>query len=590
MADTDTQALLERAEALLEAGRLTDARALYTEICQQDGGHAEAWLMLGALQGELGAAGEALRCFEQAITLRPDYAEAHLSSAAVLQAQGKLEEAYEGCRRAVAADAGYVEAWAMLGGLCTALGKREEAETAFRKARDLRPNEVLWYAHLGVTQLQNGRYPGAVATLQRAVQLKPDLAEAHSNLGLALFNMGRTTDAVRSCREAVRLQPGLANAHSNLGLALCQLGDFAGAVTSAEQAIRLQPQMDAAHNNLGIALQGLGRINEALAQFERAVQINHENADAHWNLALVLLLTGDFDRGWPEYEWRWRRAVTPPRPFPQPLWDGARLEHGTILLHTEQGFGDTLQFIRYATLVKERVSRVIVECDPVLGPVIATCKAVDAVVAQGSRLPPFDTHAPLLSFPMIFHTTLDTVPAAVPYLTKPEGAYDTIERAIDAHRNQRNIGIVWAGRPTHPNDRHRSCPVSWFAPLADVPGVSVFSLQKGQRSADLRADPRGSRITDLGPLINTFSDTAAAVSRLDLVITVDTAVAHLAGAMGKPVWVLLPTPPDWRWMLDRDDSPWYPGMRLFRQPKIGDWESVFQRVLQALGGLSTERH
>ncbi|MHB1939100.1 MAG: tetratricopeptide repeat protein, partial [Acidobacteriaceae bacterium] len=500
--------------------------------------------------------------------------------------QGRLEEAARAGRRAVTADPEYVEAWALLGSVSGALGRWGEAETAFSRALALRPTEGLWYAQLGVAQLQNRRYPEAVMALEHATQLSPGLAEAHSNLGLALLNTGRPMDAARSCREAIRLRPDLADAHCNLGLALCQSGDFADAVTHSAQAIQLNPRLDAAYTNLGIGLQGLDRIDEALVQFERAVQINEDNADAHWNLALVLLLTGNFDRGWSEYEWRWRRSVTPPRPFRAPVWDGSAMEGGTILLHAEQGFGDTLQFVRYAAPVKERVSRVIVECDAVLVPVIATCAAVDAVVPRGAALPPFDTHAPLLSLPRIFRTTLDNLPATVPYLSTPRGAYDAIEQAIEARRGVWNIGIVWAGRPTHPNDRNRSCPVSWFLPLSQLPQVSVFGLQKGERNADLRSNPGGSLITDLTPLIGDFSDTAAAISRLDLIITVDTSVAHLAGALGKPVWVLLPTPPDWRWLRDRDDSPWYPSMRLFRQPTPGDWGSVFQQVLQALERLT----
>jgi hypothetical protein len=272
-----------------------------------------------------------------------------------------------------------------------------------------------------------------------------------------------------------------------------------------------------------------------------------------------------------------------PREFRQPLWDGSRLAEKTILLHAEQGLGDTIQFIRYAPLVKQRGGTVIVECDNSLMRLFRSCPGIDLLVAERSSLPPFNLHAPLMSLPYILKTCLNTIPASIPYLHAGDEPDSPLNAILKAHDGQRRIGIVWAGSPKHQNDANRSCPLIHFQRLTEVEDVALFSLQKNEKETGLTLKESGlNQVINLSPFLSDFADTAAAIMKLELVITVDTAVAHLAGALGKPVWVLLPFAPDWRWLLNREDSPWYPTMRLFRQRAPEDWESVFERVVSAL--------
>lgn len=610
----NSEDMLQQALTLLDSNRLQEAKALLTQLCTPDCNNAEAWLMLGAVNGEFGNVDVATTCIRRAITLDRHYPEAYLSLATVLMAQGMAEEARTSCQQAVEQDADYPEAWLMLarinqrlaqldeaarcyqqvvalwpgayeahyelGGALRSLGKFKEAYDSYRTAVSIKPDNASAHAGLGEICLLKGDYAHAAEHLEKSVAMEAGRAETHSNLGLTYWHLGRVQQALASCQTAIHLNPELAEAYSNQGLVLNALGRSEEASASCKQAMRLNPFLDGAYVNLGMAYHDLARYDEAREAYEKTTRINPGNPDAHWNLSLLLLLNGEFERGWEEYEWRWRRTATPPRPFKQALWDGSALAGRTILLHAEQGLGDTLQFVRYAQQVKARGGRVIVECQAPLATLVSTCDGVDEVVVQGSPLPAFDVHAPLLSLPRIFQTQINSVPNQTPYLQVPARDPAQIEAAIAAHNGQFKIGIVWAGRPTHPNDRNRSCELALFGALSAQPNVALFSLQKGERCADLAAGVVVA--TDLGGMINDFSDTAAAIARLDLVISVDTSVAHLAGALGKPTWVLLPSVPDWRWMLTREDTPWYPHTRLFRQHQAGDWPAVFERVATAL--------
>ncbi len=286
--------------------------------------------------------------------------------------------------------------------------------------------------------------------------------------------------------------------------------------------------------------------------------------------------------GWPEYEWRWRRQDASPPALTQPLWDGSSLQGKSILLYPEQGLGDTLQFIRYAPLVKQTGATVIVQCQPPLLRLLATCAGIDRLLPEGADLPPFDVQAPLLSLPRILRTTLASIPANIPYLSADPDLRARWRQSLSGVADFK-VGIAWQGNPGHKRDRQRSVPLAAFAPLAEAPGVRLVSLQKGPGHEQLTELAERLRVLDLTDELEDFADTAALLSNLDLVITVDTAVAHLAGAMGIPVWVALPIVPDWRWLLERQDSPWYPTMRLFRQTAWGDWAGVFERLTGALG-------
>jgi hypothetical protein len=359
-------------------------------------------------------------------------------------------------------------------------------------------------------------------------------------------------------------------------------------MVSLDHALRLNPNYVDGHINMGNICKEQGRSEEAIACYDHALRLEPNNPFAHWNRSLAYLQSGDFERGWEEYEWRWKRNMRP-RTFPQPVWDGTPLDGRTLLIHMEQGLGDMMQFIRYAAVVKEqRGGRIVVECPGMMLPLFRTCAGIDELVAEGTPLPPFDTYAPLLSLPRLLKTSLETVPATVPYLFANQELVDRWRdrmTALDGFR----IGIAWQGNAHHQLDRHRSIPLRAFAPLARIPGLQFISLQKGKGSEQLNKIGQAIQILpladDCDQAAGAFMDTAAILEHLDLVITADTAIVHLAGAMGKRTWLALSAISDWRWMLDRDDSPWYPGLRIFHQETLGDWKSVMTRMATELRDL-----
>ncbi|MHB8746494.1 MAG: tetratricopeptide repeat protein, partial [Gammaproteobacteria bacterium] len=370
--------------------------------------------------------------------------------------------------------------------------------------------------------------------------------------------------------------------YNNLGLALHGQDRYEEAIVQYQRAIAFKPDYAQAYYNLGNSCVSQGKPCEALLHFEHATALKGDFALAHWNLSLALLLSGDLIPGWKKYEWRWDINKQDKRNFPCPLWDGEDISGRTILLHAEQGLGDAFQFIRYAPLVAERGARVVVECQSVLVQLLATVRGITRVVDNAERLSGLDMHAPLLSLPNIFHTTLSSIPAQIPYLTADHELVESWRDKIGTVERKLKVGLVWAGNPSHQNDHNRSCSLQAYAPLARVPGVAFFSLQKGPAAVQLNDAPQGLNLIDYTDELVSYSDTAALLANLDLIISVDTSVVHLAGAMGKVVWALLPFAPDWRWLLDREDSPWYPTMRLFRQPQSGDWASVMESVRAAM--------
>jgi Flp pilus assembly protein TadD len=470
-------------------------------------------------------------------------------------------------------------------------GRLREAEMLYRQILATDPRHADALHMLGLGAFQAGRNDVAIDLIRRAIASRPNYPEAYGNLGLALYENGQLDEAVAAQRQAIALKPDYPEAHGNLGNALKETGDLEGAVAACLQAIALRRNYPEAHYNLGGALKAKGQLEQAIDAYRRAIALRPDFADAHFNLALALLLQGDFLRGWEEYEWRWRnrdfRAAR--RSFPQPQWDGGPLEGRTILLHTEQGFGDSLQFIRYLPLVAERGGRVIVRCREGLRRLLQTMCADVPVLEKDQTLPAFDVHCPLLSLPHLFATDLASIPGNVPYLHADVAEAGVWRERLAACVPSLKVGLVWAGSPTHRNDRNRSMKLASLTTLARVPGVRFVSLQKGEAAAEAKSPPEGMELLDPTDELNDFADTAALIAALDLVIAVDTSVVHLAGAMGKPVWVLLPFAPDWRWLLDRNDSPWYPTMRLFRQQRAGEWDPVVAEVRSELEALAEGR-
>ena len=460
-------------------------------------------------------------------------------------------------------------------------GRLPEANSIYQQILRLDPNQPVALLLLGLIAHQAGKHDTAVDLIMKALAIKPDYAEAHNNLGIVFKELGKLDVAAASYHKALAIKPDYAEAHNNLGNALHDLGKLGEAAASYHKALAIKPDYAKAHSNLGNALHDLGKLDEAAASYHKALAIKPDYAEAHNNFGHFQLLTGNFQDGWENYSWRWKKKDTAlcPRDYKEPFWDGSGLEGKTIFIYPEQGLGDTIHFVRYMTLVAAQGGRVVLEVPAKLETLFRDIDGVESFVVAGNLPPPFDCHAPLLDLPGLLNTTLETIPSQESYLTV---ASELVEKWADrlGPWEHFRIGIVWAGNPILKTDRDRSMDPSHFLPLTEIPRVSVYSLQFGK---DGEADKVfGARVTDIGPDLTPFTEAAAAIMNLDLVVTVDTSLAHLAGALGCPVWTLLPFIPDWRWMLDRDDSPWYPTMRLFRQEKRGEWEGVIERVCRAL--------
>jgi tetratricopeptide (TPR) repeat protein len=561
---------------------LAQAAALYREVLARDPGHAGSLRLLGVIAAQAGDLEAAIGLFQRSLARTPDQPAALLNLGAALSRQGRAVEA-EGCfRRALAVQPGLAEAHLALARVLQDQGRGVEAETCFRQGLALRSADVMGWLGLGNLLAGQGRAAEAAACFRTALALRPDCAGAHLNLGLLLLGVGRVDEAAACCRQAVADDPGLAAAHNGLGAAALVQGRLAEAAASLERALTLQPAFAEAHNNLGGVLQASGRPVEAAGQYRAALALRPDYALAHENLGMTLLALGDYVEGFCEYEWR-QRGPAPPCP----PWDGGDPDGRTLLLVAEQGLGDTLQFIRFAPLVRARGARVIVACQPELVRLLGSLPVLDRVVALGEPWPAADAWAALLSLPRLLGTTLATVPAEVPYLAPSPGEAAAWAARLAGGPGLK-VGLVWAGNP-YPNlpkgqavDRRRSVALRQFAPLAGVPGVTWVSLQKGAAAAEAEAPPPGLSLLDPMAGVADFADTAALVAGLDLVIGVDTAVIHLAGALARPVWVLSRFDACWRWLSGRDTSPWYPTLRLFRQPAPGAWQPVIERVAAAL--------
>lgn len=430
--------------------------------------------------------------------------------------------------------------------------------------------------------LQKGDSAAALACFEQVNEVAPSNPVVFLYAGTALHNLERYEEAIACYQAAIRIAPHMGEVHNNLGNSLMALCRFDEAAESFTQAVLLLPSSPEPLTARATALQALGFITEAETDCRNALVMAPDFAQAHWNLALNLLLQGRYSEGWREYEWRWRKAdfTSPHRHVDIPRWDGAPLQGSTILLHAEQGFGDAIQFARYAPLVAQRGGSVVLECHQQLVSLFQGAEGVQSAVPFGASLPKFSYQAPLLSLPHIFKTTLENIPSKSPYLSPPTEHRRKWAALMSDHHDTLRIGLVWAGK-RYP-DPLRSCRLSDFAPLATADNVTFFSLQVGAEAEQTACPPNGMSLIDLTDHINDFSDTAALIEQLDLVISIDTAAVHLAGALGKPTWLLLPFAPDWRWLLHRNDSPWYPTMRFFRQERHEGWEPVIKKVGTAL--------
>jgi Flp pilus assembly protein TadD len=590
-----TDALKHRGVVFIKERRFAEATASFRQALQIKPNDIEVQTNLAVVLAHLGQRAEAATLLQAVLAQQPNYARAQTLLRQLLTQQtadeglaylrqGKLAEAAERFQTCLRLRPDFPEAFNNLGQALAGQGQLNEAVACFQQALGLRADFAEAHTNLGLAYRQQKKLAEAEASCRAAVQLRPDMAEAHNNLGVTLQEQERLAEAVKSFQRAVQLDPGYAEAHSNLGGALWCLGRLDEAVSSLQEALRLQPEFAEAFNNLGNVLREQGRFAEAQASYARAQELQPDYADVHRNAGLLALQLGDYEKGWAGYEWRWRLPDYSFGVFAQPRWDGSPLAGRTILLYGEGGLGDTLQFVRYAALVKEQGATVVVECQKPLRRLLARCPGIDHLVAVGDPRPPHDVWAPLPSLPYLFQTRIDTVPRNVPYLQAEPALLEQWRRELAGLRGFK-IGIAWHGS-TAADKNGRSIPVTEFAPLAALPGVRLVSLQKGRGSQQLAAVAGQWPVTDLGrrldEMAGPFLDTAAVMQHLDLVVTCDTAVAHLAGALGRPVWVALQKRTYWFWPMEGESSPWYPSMRLFRQEQAGDWRSVFQRMARAV--------
>jgi tetratricopeptide (TPR) repeat protein len=517
----------------------------------------------------------------------PDHFDALNLLGAIKIAQGQFGEAQRLFAAAVKANPAIAAGWNNLGQAQYALKRPADALQSFDKARALAPDDVdILYQHANALVGLN-RHREALAELQTVLARKPQHFEARLNSGLAQAALGFAEAALADFDAALALSPRHPVAHFNRGVVLIKLRRYAEAVAANERAIAAAPDYVTAWLNRGMALAQLRRFDEAIASYGEVLARRNDNADAHFNRALARLTTGDYRTGFEDYEWRWRRTgMTAPKSRGRRLWLGdTPLQGKTILLHAEQGLGDTIQFARYAPLLAAQGVKVVLEVQPELKSLLSRLDCVAAVAARGEAPPPFDVHCPLGSVPLARKTELATVPAPIPYLGADEAHLNKWSARIGTLARPR-IAIAWAGNPAHDNDRNRSIAFSALAALfASSLAASFIGIQReprGDEAAQLAAQPG---LTHIGGELASFDDTAAVLALCDLLITVDTAPAHLAGAMGRPVWVLVPFAPDWRWTLDGETTPWYPTARIFRQSALADWNAVIARVAAALRGL-----
>jgi tetratricopeptide (TPR) repeat protein len=543
---------LQQAQCYHTLGKLEEAEACYRMALEAGLDDSGLFNDLGVLlrkKGDLKGAASFLR---KAIEKDPQNAKAYHNLGNVLNDQGKKEGAWRCYQKALELDGSEGEFFKAVGNLLRELGRREEALSLFEEAQKRFPEDPEISFGEGAVLKDLGRLEESVACYEEALAKNPDLAEGHYNLGNVFLKMNRLDEAERSFWAAIQKKPDFAEAYNNLGSTYKEKNDLLAAIR----------------------------------MFRRAAEVKGDLPEARWNLGLAHLLAGDFPAGWEGYERRWDKADYKKyrRDFKQPQWKGEDLQGKTILLHAEQGFGDAIQFVRYLPLVAALNGRVVLECPGPLKALFASVAGAEAVIGRGEPLPAFDLHCPLMSIPAVLRTELLTIPNRVPYLFPDSILVGKWRERMKAFGEGLRVGLVWAGNPEHLNDHNRSIPFDLLSPLLETRGVLFFSLQIGRRPV---IEERTFPFVDLTDEIRDFSDTAALMENLDLVIAVDTAVAHLAGALAKRVWTLLPFSPDWRWLLDREDSPWYPTMRLYRQPTAGNWQVVLAKVKADLEALAS---
>jgi tetratricopeptide (TPR) repeat protein len=572
-----------RGLALAELGQWQAALADYDEAIAINAGFAEAHFNRGNVLCQLQRPEAALASYDRAIAIKADHAQAYFNRGNVLCELQRWAAALASYDRAIAVKPDHAEAYSNRGVVLSVLRQYAAALASYDRAIAIKPDHAEAHSSRGVVLSTLKQWDAALASCERAIAIRADYAEAHSNRGVVLGELKQWDAALSSCNRAIALKTDYAEAYFNRGNLLRDMNRPEEALADYDKAIALQPGQAEVHSNRGNLLRDLKQLTAALADYDQAIAIKPDYAEAHTNKSTALLLTGDLDDGWLEYEWRSKipgTASAAERKCPQPPWRGEDSIAGkTILIHCEQGLGDTLQFCRYATLAATMGARVILEVQEPLVNLLSCLGGVAQVVAKGSVLPDFDLHCPLLSMPRAFGTKLDTVPSSKRYLSSDARRVAQWEVRL-GERTCPRVGLAWSGNPNHAHDHERSVALSDLT--QHLPGgFQYVSLQREVRERDERALLPGGRILNFADDMD-FDNTAALIECLDLVVSVDTSLAHLSGALGKRTWILLSFVPDWRWLLDRDDSPWYPSAKLYRQHRRGDWNGAFERMASDL--------
>ena len=540
---------MERAISAYQSRQFAEATQLCEAVLRADPRHLDALSMIGVLALQSGNAQAAVDYFTRATEVAPDFADAFYNRGV---AQGELKR------------------W-------------DDALESYARAIALAPDNARVHNNRGNVLQKMQRWSEALASYERALKLRPDYVEALVNRGAVLRELRRWDEAVANYRKALQLRPDYPEGFSNLGLALKEMNRWEEALAACDRALQLRPAYPEAHNNRGFVLHDLRHWDEALASYQRSIDARPDYAEPRWNMSLLHLLRGDYARGWDLFEWRWKTEDIAPqfRAFAQPLWLGSEDIAGkTVLVHAEQGLGDTIQYARYVHEVVARGAKVVFETPAALKALMTSSFPSARVIARNAPAGEFEFQVPLASLPLAFGTTVETIPARVPYLAVDDERQRQWNGRLGP-RTKPRIGIAWAGNPAQRNDHNRSMAFRHFAPLLEM-DLEFHCLQKDLRPSDGEALARFPTLARWDEELRDFADTAALANALDLVISVDTSIAHLAGALGRPTWILLTLMADYRYFLDRDDSPWYPTARLFRQSKVGEWDAVIERVRLAL--------
>ena len=573
-------ALASKASKAIQIGNLAEAKDCYIKLSRLLPDHPEIYGTLGGLSIQLGKFIDAIQFLNNSLRILPNQPTVLFNQAIAYKQLNFFDKALICYDRAIQLKPDYFEAYFNQANLLKDLKFFDKAIVSYQRAAQFQPNFIGIYLNWGSVLLELKRYDEALTSFDRAMQLKPDDHQPYNSKGNTLQALKHYDEALTSYDRAIQLKPDYHAPHNGKGNTLHELKRYDEALISYDRAMELKPDDYEPHNGKGNTLQELKRYDEALISYDRAIQLKPDYVDGYWNKSLLKLLTGQYEEGWKLYEWRRQAKATKSnyKLYDQPLWLGKEsLQNKILLVEAEQGLGDIIQFCRYIPILENIGAKVILETPKALASIIKTIPSNFLILENRQSLPHFDYHIPIMSLPHAFNTNTQNIPASIPYLFSDKIKREYWNKKL-SKKTKLRVGLVWSGSTAHRNDKSRSLPLKDLEPVLQLP-FEFHSLQKEVRENDQKTLFEFNQVHQHHDELNDFSDTAALIEEMDLIISVDTSVAHLAGALGKDVWILLSYHPDYRWMLDRKDSPWYPTCTLFRQSKIDDWSNVVLEII-----------